>query len=754
MVRLNNLTALRAHTTNVACAAFLVACGGDAGTGQAVDPNDALLIDTLPDDRQDIGADATEPDTRQDANDADSSDSSADTTPPEIDIVFCRSDEDCPDSRCVFPVPAYETGVCAIPCINDEDCGPDARCQLLESSGADQVRVCLPDELCIDADGDGWGEGPDCSGRDCDDQLTEVNFGAIELCDGLDNNCNEDVDEDTREEGRVCETGFSGDCATGVQTCRDSALTCEPITAPVDEICDDIDNDCNGIVDDNPTDVRTWFQDLDGDQFGNPTVSATGCEAPEGYVAAGTDCDDNATTVNPSAVEACDGVDNNCVDGIDEGSPGAGEACVTGVPGECATGISVCADGALGCTQTVSPVDELCDGLDNDCDGLADEENPQGGSACDTGAPGACAAGSLVCSSGGLTCQPAVTAGAEICDGIDNDCDGDIDEDNPGSGVACNTGLNGVCGTGATTCNAGTLECVQTVFPASELCDNLDNDCNGAIDDGNPGGGDSCNTGLLGVCQAGARVCQAGSFVCQQLVAPSEEVCDNQDNDCDNTIDEDFNKSWWWDRDADGFGDPAGFAFQCGPPNAFYVQNASDANDFTQYIYPGRPEICDGADNDQNGVTDENSVCANAQVNGGSCRGFFSAAINRGLMICRASSGRSYNDQRTRCRTQSGMDLALPSSEAENQAIGAATNALFGGFGRMWLGVTRANSGSPWTFVGTGAGLSYTRWDPGEPSGDGNCVEMLGDFEWNDSSCGNNRDEAACEWNTENIRRF
>jgi hypothetical protein len=103
-----------------------------------------------------------------------------------------------------------------------------------------------------------------------------------------------------------------------------------------------------------------------------------------------------------------------------------------------------------------------------------------------------------------------VTPTAESCDGADNDCDSAIDEGDPGGGQTCTTGLLGECSAGTTKCEQGAIACEQLVGSATEMCDAKDNDCDGTIDNGNPGGGTSCSTGLWGICGQGTTACSAG----------------------------------------------------------------------------------------------------------------------------------------------------------------------------------------------------------------------------------------------------
>src|SRR6185369_11081010 len=102
----------------------------------------------------------------------------------------------------------------------------------------------------------------------------------------------------------------------------------------------------------------------------------------------------------------------------------------------------------------------------------------------------------------------------------------------------CNTGQLGVCSPGTTACTSGAIVCNRNTAPSSEVCDGQDNNCNGSTDEGNRGGGNVCNTGRPGVCAAGTTACQSGAVVCNQNTAPSGEVCDGRDNDCNGTTDE------------------------------------------------------------------------------------------------------------------------------------------------------------------------------------------------------------------------
>ena len=309
--------------------------------------------------------------------------------------IEAKSVPRCSDSGACAEGEVCTDGLCRALCVADVEC-PDAE-------------ICL-EGLC-------WSEAGDTC--DSDDACAEG-----EVC--IEHTCVADVEPLGCGADAECPPDHA--CLAGVCTFA-GTTDCTP--AP--EACDGIDNDCDGMVDEE-CDSGSG-PDADGD----------------GFIAAH-DCDDMNPLVNPGAFEECDELDNDCDGEIDEDCVELPcedfEDCV-GMPcatdDECAFGM-VCISGHCAEEGGCSPEPEICDGLDNDCDGMVDEGcGGSGGCAADDecGPGEACIAG--VCVGDGLPdadgdgfpagedcddMDPTVNPAArDVCDGIDNDCDGWVDED-------------------------------------------------------------------------------------------------------------------------------------------------------------------------------------------------------------------------------------------------------------------------------------------------------------------------------------
>ena len=488
-----------------------------------------------------------------------------------------------------------------------------------------------------DKDGDGY---PAC--QECNDGSMDTYPGAAEICDGQDNNCDGNIDEGTLttyyqdadgdnfgtgdQTIDACEapSGF----ASNADDCNDTSNAAFPGAT---ERCDGLDNNCDGEVDeDGAADVTTWYQDEDGDHYGNSAVSEIDCDAPTGYVNVAGDCNDVDASYYPAAPEACtDTQDYNC-----DGSVSYADKDNDSVP--------ACQDCDDNNATAYPGGTEVCDGVDNDCDGNRDEgvttnyyaDGDGDGYGAGT-ATAACSAptgyvtNNTDCNDSNVAINPAAT---ETCNDRDDDCDLQVDEVNAQGCTVLYADVDGDTWGGANnTCSCTTKLGYTTkggdcddgnsqAYPgASEKCNAFDDDCDGTT---NEAGAQGClrfykdqdddtygvNADYQCLCEEGGDYSATVGNDCldtDNTVYPSApEVCDNKDNNCNGQLDEGVKTAWYLDQDNDGYGAAYNSKESCTQPSG-YVAQGGDCNDFNNTIKPGAAELCDSLDNNCNGQIDE-----------------------------------------------------------------------------------------------------------------------------------------------------
>jgi len=239
-----------------------------------------------------------------------------------------------------------------------------------------------------------------------------------------------------------------------------------------------------------------------------------------------------------ATAELCNDLDDDCDQDVDEEFPDKDTACTVGVGACQALGLNRCtADGSgVECDAVPGhPGDELCNGVDDDCDHEVDEDFPLG-DACDGPDADRCAEGVWACGpSGDVVCTDTSGDDLEVCNGLDDDCDLEFDE-GFGVGEPCDGPDGDACNEGYIVCALdGTAVCSDDSPTNVETCNGLDDDCRNGVDDGFAVG-DPCSVGL-GACRSdGFTVCDAaGTGVTCDAVAGtgSPEICgDGIDQDC------------------------------------------------------------------------------------------------------------------------------------------------------------------------------------------------------------------------------
>jgi hypothetical protein len=468
-----------------------------------------------------------------------------------------------------------------------------------------------------DADGDGY-----TADEDCDDDDPTVHPGGTEVCDGVDNDCDDETDEGVQDTWYADADGDGyGDPGAATEACDApadhvaSATDCDDTDADIHpagtERCNGQDDDCDGAVDEEVQ--GTWFADMDGDGFGDAGAPLDDCDPPEGTVADATDCDDTSAATRPGADEVCDGQDNDCDGDIDEDATatfyadadgdGHGDATRAAEACDAPSGFVATDDDCDDTDPAVNPgASESCNGVDDDCDGTTDEADAVDASVwyADTDADGygdvsattiACAApsGSVADGTDCDDTDPAVhPAATEVCNSIDDDCDGDIDDDD--ASVDHTTGSTFYADADADGYGDATASTDACVAPSGTVADATD--CDDAAASVHPGATEVCNS--------------------------IDDDCDGDIDDDDASLDASTASTWYADGDADGFGDAGAALTACAAPGG-YGSDATDCDDADATVNPAAAEVCNGQDDDCDGRDDDGVLGSGASCPGDDC---------------------------------------------------------------------------------------------------------------------------------------
>ena len=392
-------------------------------------------------------------------------------------------------------------------------------------------------------------------------------------CDGMDEDCN-GMPDDAVPVLMECAIAQPGICSAGEVQCVSGSYSCRPVNEATSERCNGMDDDCDEVVDED-TDAPCYPSDAPP----GCTIAADGSFTCTGICATGRlSCTDGSATCEgatlPASSDGCTGgepaLDDDCDGAIDQDctepcTDGATRTCYTGPApaagrGICDVGMQTCTGGTWSvCSGSVLPGVERCDnpGTDDDCNGVVDDIPGEGRACLDESAMGVCRAGATMCdSSGALSCVTPTPAAMELCDGRDDDCDGAVDEsfdfmtdeDHCGD-CATSCGIGRTCCSGAcvdtdrdtASCGACGTMCTGSQGCCGGSCMELSNDPNNCGACGNVcSGGELCCDGACvdsrsdaAHCGACGTSCTGGNHCCDGVCAdPGSTQCTACTMDC------------------------------------------------------------------------------------------------------------------------------------------------------------------------------------------------------------------------------